>query len=144
MLEHNLIYFATRLESDSKVFPIQKELRKVTLPTRSSTSLTDLRKIADDAGLPLSVILKKVTDPDQIETYISDPENGLQEFFESDLKKNMLAKDSYDRASRAGHAPPMIGKDYIEVIYSSYRRKIAEVAAIQAKLKAGAPNVRVE
>lgn len=132
-LEHNLIYYASRVKERRENSKIPQPQGETVINKVNETTIADLRELADLAGLPLSVVLKRIQDPDLIHSYL--PERSLEAAIVPTTLNRFRSKirDSVLEARGAGYATPMILKDYYPIIYSSFIRKITEIENLSSQ-----------
>jgi len=144
-LEHNIIYFATKVE-EKRRNPISEveEPKEVAVSTKDSYSLADLRTAADLAGVPMSLILKRLTDADDFYLYAKDPVYSVERFFSTDSKREVEVRKTIKTSNSAGSPSPAISNNSFKTTYLSYRRKLDEMNAITPDIKSNQNSSIVE
>lgn len=124
-LEHNLIYFTTRAKAATAVSVEEPAQKTAAFPVSVITSIVDVRKKADELGLSLPVLLRRMHDPDKIHDIAPDNTyNFITEEVNTDRTKDQLNK------AKESNVSELIPTDYYAVIYSSYVRHVEEMNSV--------------
>lgn len=130
-LEHNLIYFATRVKATKDISSLPQDKKKISFPISQVRSIVDIRKKADELGLSLPIVLRRMHDPDEIYNIIDD---DFYSFVDEKSSLNRL-KDSINiikkKSSIGGTKPSLVASNYYAVLYSSYIRHVEELDKIK-------------
>lgn len=140
-LEHNLIYFSTRAKSDNSHRINTAAPATSIVVSEQRTTIEDLRDKADELGLSLSILLKRIQDPDKRSSYISDSIYGYSGMPSTSKRSTSNILEIKSWARQAGIKTPLIIKNYYTTIYSSYIRKVDEVDAMMAEAVTGVVDV---
>jgi hypothetical protein len=125
--EHNLIYFATRELASVAVSAPGEPPRFQAFPVSIISDIKDVRKVADSLGLSLSVVLRRMQDPDKIGSI--SPDNSYS-FTQAQLGADKASSKSDQLAEEyrlRGSVPPLVEGPYYATLYSSYVRHIEEM-----------------